>query len=52
MSVAQLIAIKFELAYLAKHSRDPRQRARLLMKLAAIDAQIKAAPPLGWRKAA
>lgn len=42
MSLAQVLAMRFELAHAAKNCREPMQRARLLMKMAALDEKVKA----------
>lgn len=57
MSRARLLALRFELAhYLKQLGRDPKadiqRMAHVARQIAAIDAQLKAAPPLAWRKAA
>lgn len=40
--ISKLLAMRFELAHAAKNCRDPRQRARLLMKMAALEEKVKA----------
>lgn len=48
MSVAEAMAVRFELAHAAKSCRDQALKVRLLLKMAALDERIKAglyAPP-------
>jgi len=42
MSVAQALAVKFELAHAARNCLDPRRRLSLLLKMGRLDEQIKA----------
>ena len=42
MSVAQALAIRFELAHAARNCDDQRKKANLLLKMAALDEKIKA----------
>jgi len=42
MSMAQALALKFELAHAAKNCRDKWKRHNLLIKMGKLDEQIKA----------
>jgi len=42
MSMAQALALKFELAHAAKNCRDKWKRLNLLMKVGKLDEHIKA----------
>lgn len=48
MSVAQALALRFEVAHAAKNCEDQATKVRMLLKMAALDEKIKAglyAPP-------
>jgi hypothetical protein len=49
MSVAQMVAIKYELAHAIKTCADPQRRVRLLLKMAALDERIKLGLRQGWQ---
>ncbi|HAY23089.1 MAG TPA: hypothetical protein DCY27_13205 [Desulfobacterales bacterium] len=50
MSVAQALAVRFELAHAARNCPDPRRRWSLLVKMGKLDEQIKAGEfGQGWQ---
>lgn len=53
MSVAQALALRFELAHAAKNCQDQWQRRNLLLKIGRLDEQIKAGafrPPIDRKR--